>query len=128
MKYLIKKAIMLLITISIFILISLIYTFLIYNEKINTNSSSIYKTSLIIGAIIFFIFGLLNSLFENRRFLLYTTLYTTFILLLLLLFKYLSNSIINNFIYLKYLIYLFSSVLGVFCSFIFRKKYPPTSK
>lgn len=128
MKYLIKKAIMLLITISIFILISLIYTFLIYNEKINTNSSSIYKTSLIIGAIIFFIFGLLNSLFENRRFLLYTTLYTIVILLILLLIKHLSNSINNNFIYLKYLIYLFSSVLGVFCSFIFRKKIPPTSK
>ena len=122
MKYLLKKAIVFLITLFILTLTSIIYTILLYKGIINTNSDAIYRTSFIIGAVIFFIYGILSGLLENKKVLLSTLVSTFIILIVIVIIKNLTNDIFYNTNYIKYTIYLIMSLLGSLISISIKKK------
>ena len=91
MQYLLKKSIVFLITLFILFITSLIYTFLIYKEKIDISTAGIYRTSFIIGAIIFFIYGLLTGITEKKKGFLSSFISTFIIIAIIIIVKLLSK-------------------------------------
>ena len=114
--------IIILLTIFIFLLTSLIYTFLLYTNKINNSTEAIYKTTTFIGIIVFFMFGIFYSLVTSKRKLLMTLLTVFLILFVFGLIKKLSVGYFNKTYLIKYFLYLFSSLLGSIFSNIFKRK------
>lgn len=122
MKHIIRKMILILSTIFIFLVSSLIYTLLLYHNKINTSTESIYQVTTIIGVIIFFLFGIFNGMISSKKAFFSTFLIVLTSLVILFIIKKLSNDIFNNKVIIKYLLYLVSSLLGTIFSSIFKKK------
>ena len=122
MKQITNKLIVILATIFILLLTSLVYTFLLYTNKINNISDSIYKTTTFIGIVIFFIFGLLLTLVTKKKKLLLTFLTVFLILTILIVIKKLSLGYFNKTYYIKYALYLTSSLLGSIFTTIFKRK------
>lgn len=112
MKLLKKKAVSFLITLIILFISVLIYTLLLYNGKINTSNESIYRSTLIIGAAIFFIYGLLTGVLEKRNGFISSILSTTILLLIIIIVKFISKSTNFPMDFIKYLIYILASGLG----------------
>lgn len=122
MKHIIRKMILILSTIFIFLVSSLIYTLLLYHNKINTSTESIYQVTTIIGVIIFFLFGIFNGMISSKKAFFSTFLIVLTSLVILFIIKKLSNNNFNNKVIIKYLLYLASSLLGTIFSSIFKKK------
>lgn len=122
MKNIIRKMILILSTIFIFLISSLIYTLLLYHNKTNTSAESIYQVTTIIGVIIFFLFGIFNGIFSSKKAFFSTFLIVLGSLVILFIIKKLSNDNFNNKVIIKYLLYLASSLLGTIFSSIFKKK------
>ena len=122
MKQITSKLIVILSTIFILLLTSLIYTYLLYTNKINNMSDSVYKTTTFIGIIVFFIFGLLLSLVTKKRKLFLTFLTVLFILIILIVMKKLSSGYINKIYFIKYSLYLVSSLFGSIFINLFKRK------
>lgn len=122
MKYLLKKAIVFLITLFILAITSIIYTILLYNGIVNANTDTIYRTSFIIGAIIFFIYGILSGIVEQKKVLLSTLLSTSLILVIIIIIKNLSMDEFSATNYIKYAVYLVMSLLGSLISLSIKKK------
>lgn len=116
MKQITSKLIVILSTIIIFLLSTLIYTFLLYTDKVNNSSESIYKVTTIIGTIIFFLFGVFYSLVTKRKTLLITLFTTLVILLILFIIKRISIGYFDNKYLIKYALYLVSALLGSIAS------------
>ena len=66
MKLLKSKAISILISLFIFAIFTFIYTILVYNGKIEAKANDIYRFSIIIGAISFFLIGLISGIVEKK--------------------------------------------------------------
>lgn len=122
MKQITSKLIVILSTIFILLLTSLIYTFLLYTNKINNMSDAVYKTTTFIGIIIFFIFGLLLTFVTKKRKLLLTFLIVLFFLIILIILKKLSYGYFDKIYFIKYSLYLVSSLLGSIFSNILKRK------
>ena len=112
MQYLLKKSIVFLITLFILFITSLIYTFLIYKEKIDISTAGIYRTSFIIGAIIFFIYGLLTGITEKKKGFLSIFISTFIIIAIIIIVKLLSKQSFQPTNLIKYGVYLLTSVVG----------------
>ncbi len=112
MRYLLKKAIIFLITFFIFLITILIYTLLLYNQKIDATTASIYRTTFIIGTVIFFIYGLLTGLIERKKGFISSFISTIILILLIILVKVIAQKsfAITNLI--KYGVYLLASSIG----------------
>lgn len=107
-----KKINCFLITLFILFITSLIYTFLIYKEKIDISTAGIYRTSFIIGAIIFFIYGLLTGITEKKKGFLSSFISTFIIIAIIIIVKLLSKQSFQPTNLIKYGVYLLTSVVG----------------
>ncbi len=117
MKLLKQKAISFLISFIILSIMVLVYTFLLYNGKISSETQAIHRSTFIIGALYFFILGFVSGFIEKKRGFL-SSLITGLVFILLILFiKLLSKQVIFVTDWLKYLVYLgcivFGGILGV---------------
>lgn len=112
MKILKQKALSFLISLVIFTIIAIIYTILLYNGKINTETKSIHIATFIIGIITFFIYGLITGIVEKQNGFLSSLISTTIILIIIVVIKLLSKRVILPNDWLKYVIYLASSIFG----------------
>lgn len=112
MNLLKKKAISFLITLVILFISTLIYTILLFNEKINSDYSSIYKVTLIIGIICFFTFGLITGLIEQNKGFLSSILTSIILLSIVIIIKLISKQEFTTPILIKYLMYVLASGVG----------------
>ncbi len=112
MQYFLKKAIVFLSSLFILLMTSLIYTFLIYKEKIDVSTAAIYRTTFIMGAIIFFIFGLITGIIEKKRGFLSSFISSIAIVVIIILIKLISKEQFQATYFIKYGVYVLTSVLG----------------
>lgn len=112
MQYLLKKSIILLISLFILFITALIYTFLLYNQKIDSSAASIYRTSFIIGTIIFFIYGILTGIIEKKHGFLSSFISSLIIITIIILVKVIAKNPLNIANFIKYGVYLLSSSIG----------------
>lgn len=112
MKLLKSKAVSLLISLFIFSILIIVYTFLVFNGKIDSKSNVIYRFSVIIGGITFFIMGLISGIIEKKYGIL-SNFITGFILItIIIIIRLLSKNTLDGTDWLKYGIYLTTISLG----------------
>lgn len=124
MNILKSKAISFLISIFIFAIITLIYTILVYNETIKSDQNSIFRFSLILGGISFFIFGFASGLIEKKNGIISNFISAIILLTIIIVVNILTKQNILPTDWIKYIIYLISCCLGglVGVNFIFKNK------
>ncbi|MFR7880698.1 MAG: TIGR04086 family membrane protein [Christensenellales bacterium] len=83
-----------------------------YKEKIDISTAGIYRTSFIIGAIIFFIYGLLTGITEKKKGFLSSFISTFIIIAIIIIVKLLSKQSFQPTNLIKYGVYLLTSVVG----------------
>lgn len=112
MNLLKKKAISFLITFISLLVFLLIYTFLLYKGKISSSSQAIFRTTLIIGAIFYFIYGLLTGIIEKKNGFISSILSTLVLIIVTIVIKVISKSTNFPIDIIKYVIYILASGLG----------------
>lgn len=112
MKLLKSKAISILISLFIFAILTFIYTILVYNGKIEAKANDIYRFSIIIGAISFFLIGLISGIVEKKYGILSNFITGLILLIIIIVIKLLSKSTLEGTDWLKYGIYLITISLG----------------
>ena len=108
MKLLKSKAISILISLFIFA----IFTFIVYNGKIEAKANDIYRFSIIIGAISFFLIGLISGIVEKKYGIISNFITGLILLIIIIVIKLLSKSTLEGTDWLKYGIYLITISLG----------------
>ena len=94
------------------VIISLIYTFLLYNNIIPNNNSNIKLYSFIIGIILFMILGIISSTRANKKGWLVGLLNGMIVIIISIITKSLQNIHIDILYLAKLFIYLMSAILG----------------
>ena len=112
MKLLKSKAISILISLFIFAIFTFIYTILVYNGKIEAKTNDIYRFSIIIGAISFFLIGLISGIVEKKYGIISNFITGLILLIIIIVIKLLSKSTFEGTDWLKYGIYLITISLG----------------
>lgn len=112
MKLLKSKAISILISLFIFAIFTFIYTILVYNGKIKAKANDIYRFSIIIGAISFFLIGLISGIVEKKYGIISNFITGLILLIIIIVIKLLSKSTLEGTDWLKYGIYLITISLG----------------
>lgn len=112
MQYLLKKAIILLISLFILLITTLIYTLLIYNQKIDSSTAGIYRSTFIIGAVIFFVYGLITGIIEKKKGFLSSFLSSLIIVSIIVLVKILSKEAFLPTNLIKYGVYVLTASIG----------------
>lgn len=112
MQFIKQKAITFLISFFIFILFTLIYTFILYFGKVSYTETSVYRFTFVIGVLSFFIYGFLTGKIEQRHGLLSSFLSSLMILVLVVLVHLLSKKSIDAPSWIKYASYLLAASLG----------------
>ena len=108
MKLLKSKAI----SLFIFAIFTFIYTILVYNGKIEAKTNDIYRFSIIIGAISFFLIGLISGIVEKKYGIISNFITGLILLIIIIVIKLLSKSTLEGTDWLKYGIYLITISLG----------------
>lgn len=112
MKLLKSKAISILISLFIFAIFTFIYTILVYNGKIEAKTNDIYRFSIIIGAISFFLIGLISGIVEKKYGIISNFITGLILLIIIIVIKLLSKSTLEGTDWLKSGIYLITISLG----------------
>lgn len=112
MQFIKQKAITFLISFFIFILFTLIYTFILYFGKVSYTETSVYRFTFVIGVLSFFIYGFLTGKIEQHHGLLSSFLSSLIILSLVVLVHLLSKKSIDAPSWIKYASYLLAASLG----------------
>lgn len=112
MKILKQKALSFLISLVIFTILTIIYTIFLYNGKISNQSKAIHTATLVIGIVTFFLYGLLTGIIEKQNGFLSCLISTLILLLIIVAIKLLSKRVILLGDWIKYAIYLGTSILG----------------
>ena len=94
MKLLKSKAISILISLFIFAIFTFIYTILVYNGKIEAKTNDIYRFSIIIGAISFFLIGLISGIVEKKYGIISNFITGLILLIIIIVIKLLSKVIV----------------------------------
>lgn len=96
----------------IILLFGLIYTILIYFNKINLEDNEIKYTSLGIGILLFFLLGIISGLmFQEKGFLTGAMLSTIFIIILVFI-RIIKDDTFSLFFLIKYVLYIIFSAIG----------------
>lgn len=112
MQFIKQKAITFLISFFIFILFTLIYTFILYFGKVSYTETSVYRFTFVIGVLSFFIYGFLTGKVEQKHGLLSSFLSALVILVVVLTIHLLSKKAIDGPSWIKYASYLLAASLG----------------
>lgn len=112
MQFIKQKAITFLISFFIFILFTLIYTFILYFGKVSYTETSVYRFTFVIGVLSFFIYGFLTGKIEQKHGLLSSFLSSIIILALVIIVHLLSKKAIDGPSWIKYASYLLAASLG----------------
>lgn len=124
MKLLKQKAISFLISLLILTIIVAIYTSLLYNGKISSDTKAIYRSTFIIGAVYFFIIGFLSGIIEKKKGFISSLISGLVLILIIILVRLLSKRVILINDWIKYIIYLGTCILGgiIGVNLTFKKK------
>jgi putative membrane protein, TIGR04086 family len=112
MKLLKQKAISFLISLLILTIIVAIYTSLLYNGKISSDTKAIYRSTFIIGAVYFFIVGLLSGIIEQKKGFLSSFISGIILIIIIIVVRLLSKRVILLNDWVKYVIYLGMCIIG----------------
>ncbi len=112
MNILKQKAVSFLISTIILSIITIVYTSLLYTGKINNDSKAIYRTTFIIGTIVFFLFGLISGMIEKKHGFLSNFISGLIVISIIILIRLLSKRVILLNDWIKYAVYLISCMLG----------------
>ena len=88
------------------------YFYLYYNCKIEAKTNDIYRFSIIIGAISFFLIGLISGIVEKKYGIISNFITGLILLIIIIVIKLLSKSTLEGTDWLKYGIYLITISLG----------------
>lgn len=124
MKLLKQKAISFLISLLILTIIVAVYTSLLYNGKISSDTKAIYRSTFIIGAVYFFIVGFLSGIIEKKKGFISSLISGLVLILIIILVRLLSKRVILINDWIKYIIYLGTCILGgiIGVNLTFKKK------
>lgn len=124
MKLLKQKAISFLISLLILTIIVAVYTSLLFNGKISSDTKAIYRSTFIIGAVYFFIVGFLSGIIEKKKGFISSLISGLVLILIIILVRLLSKRVILINDWIKYIIYLGTCILGgiIGVNLTFKKK------
>lgn len=128
MKFLRNKAVTFLIFSIILVITLVVYTIFLYTGILQSNAEKMKTVTFIIGIILFFLLGLLSGQKEQSKGWLAGCSSGFTLLFLVIIFKLTSGGFTTWFIIVKYISYLFASILGGILGVQFPTLHKATSK